>query len=641
MSTPEPVRFGPYEVRRILGRGTLGRVYHGEDPVTGRQVAVRVIRARVAQELSAAPALTHPGIISIYHVGQSGASAFVAMEYAPGGSLEEQLESGVEFSPAQVASVAAQVADALDYAHGQGVVHQDVRPSNILVTADGRYKLADFRVAGLYEAVSPAEEGPRRKPYGLSPEQVDGKRMTGAVDQFALAVVAYRLLTGRRPFDADTAEAITLQISQIEPPSPSNTNPRLSGPLSQVIMQALSKDPDRRYPTCRSFADALRAAVGAGDTGRPVGPAPSVDETVPSGRTWDDAVLDVPVKTSPLGTATPALDVGLDLGVPVRRRSNFTAIVATLVVVVVAAWLVWRLDLLGPPRVETTLVVDSNPPDQSLAIWLDDVPAGLTTPAELPLEGAAGQGIRLDLVRDDEVVASTSLTLASDMVAEWTPDVEVPLRPSRYQVASDPTGARVRLDGQEIARPTPVDIDLFPGQAYDIVVELEGYEPRTRTVDPAELDPEITSLDFSLTRIVRPGRLRADARFPVTVVVTSDAGDARRAAGRSPSFDLPPGRYSVSVTAPDVFFSAETEITIREGEDVLLPEIPTAVKILVFDVPGNATVRIDDFAPFPSGGPRTVVVGAHQVVFEWPTGERLAQEVRIEQDGQEVSARRP
>ena len=263
------------------------------------------------------------------------------------------------------------------------------------------------------------------------------------------------------------------------------------------------------------------------------------------------------------------------------------------------------------------------------------------TPADVPLEGEEGQSVRLDLVWDDEIVASTMVTLDGEMAREWIPEVEVPLKPVRYEVRSTPAGALVSLDGQDIARPTPVDIDLFPGQSYDIVVSFEGYEPGRRSVDPVELAPDIVSLDFSLTRIVRPGRLLVQAAFPLTLVARSDGAGARRAEGRSPSLELPPGSYSVSIAAPDVFFTGEATVTVREGEDVVLPNVPTAVKVLVFDVPGDATVRIDDFAPFPSGGPRTVVVGAHRFVFEWPSGEQVTRDVEIERDGQEVSARHP
>jgi len=634
MSAPEPVRFGQYAATRILGRGGLGRVYHSHDPLGGREVALRVIRARAGHPLKAVPRLSHPGIISVYDVGEAGRHSFIAMEFASGGSLEEQIESGVEFSPDQVAQIASQVAEALDYAHGQGVIHQDVRPANILVADDGRYKLTDFRIDDIAEVVAPEEHGVGPPPYCLSPEQARGLPVTPSTDQFSLAAVVYRLLSEMRPFDGDTSEAVKLQISEIEPPSPSAVNPRLSAVVSQVVMTALSKEPSERYADCRAFADALSHSLGAPAVRQPPPPAPAADVAPDTGQTWDDTVLDVDVSSPVHGTSYPDSP-------PVRRRSRFTTAVVGVVVVVALSWLVWTLDLLGPPRIETTLVVDSSPPDQSLAIWLNDVPVGLMTPADVALEGEEGQSVRLDLVRDDEIVASTMVTLDAEMTPEWIPEVEVPIRPVRYEVRSDPEGALVSLDGQDIARPTPVDIDLFAGQSYDIVVSFEGYEPGRRSIDPAELAPDIVALDFVLTRIVRPGRLLVQAAFPLALVARSDGGGARRAEGRSPSLELPPGSYSVSISAPEVFFAGEATVSVREGEDVVLPNIPTAVRVLVFDVPGDATVRIDDFAPFPSGGPRTVVVGAHRFVFEWPSGEQVTRDVEIERDGQEVSARHP
>ena len=638
MSAPEPVRFGRYTVTRILGRGLLGRVYYGEDPLRSRPVAFRVIRAPVDGELKAATRLSHPGIIRIYDVGQAGPYSYVAMEYAPGGSLADQIEAGLELSRDEVADLAQQIAAAIDHADGQGVIHQDIRPENILLGRDGRYKLTDFRIPEVIEAVASGEEEHLCRLLYTSPEQVGGLPLTPSTDQFSLAAVVYRLLTGQPPFESDTVFATKQLIAETEPPSPSEVNPKVPAALSQVVMKALSKSPGDRYPSCRAFSAALAAVLDTADTADPVATDEASGFMQHRGLVWDDTVLN---DDAALADTSGSSLGSIASGMPVRQWSIFKLVVATIILALVAGWLVWTLDLLGAPRVEATMTVDSDPPDQSLGIWLNDVPVGLLTPAEILLDGEEGENVRLALVRDDEVVASTNFTLAAEMTSEWIPDVEVPIRPVRYEVTSEPTGAVVRLDGLPIARPTSVEIDLFPGQEYEIMVGLDGYEPQRRTVDPADLAPEVSSLDFSLTRIVVPGRLVADAAFPLTVVARSDAGSEHRAQGRNPSLELQPGHYTLSVTAPEVFFTARTEVTLREGENVALPDLPSVVKILVFDVPGNATVRIDDFDPFPSGGPRTVTIGAHRFVFAWPTGERVVRDVQVERDGQEISARHP
>ena len=188
------------------------------------------------------------------------------------------------------------------------------------------------------------------------------------------------------------------------------------------------------------------------------------------------------------------------------------------------------------------MAVDSNPPGQALAVWLNDSSIGLTTPADVPLAGEEGQVVRLDLRREDAVVASTTITLGAGLSGFWVPDVAVPVVPVRYEVRSEPSGARVLQDGLEIAPSTPFDVDLLPGQSYEITVELDGFEPsEAKLVDPGVDDQ--TLLLFPLDRIVRQARLRGTTAVPVTVVAQpTGGGNPRRArASTSPSLNLPAG----------------------------------------------------------------------------------------------------
>ena len=641
----DPIRFGRYTVTRVLGRGAMGVVYHAEDPVISREVAIKVIKAfpgstdedladlqrRFEREFRANGTLSHPGIVTVYDVGHEGENAFIAMEYLAGESLDDQMKSAAGLSLERVVDVIDEVGAALDYAHSQGVVHRDVKPANIMSASDGRFKLADFGIATLNEDTLTVENTQIGTPSFMSPEQVLGKRVAGASDQFSLGLIAYRLLTGQRAFDGESMSSIMYQISEIEPPKPSELNPMLSAELSDVVMRSLAKNPQDRFPNCRDFARALKTVVTEGSP---------YQATVPVARTssssddaWADEALNKPATGhNPLPEATT--------GWPPRATS--WAAVAGFIVVLGAAGLVWTSGVMGPVIVETTVAVDSNPPGQGLAIWVDDAPLGLLTPAVIPLQGPEGQVVRVQLFRDNEVVVSTAMTLGEELSSEWVPEVEVPILATRFDVTTDPAGARVSIDGRDIARPTPVEVDLFPGQSYEIGVALEGYESATATIDPATVEPGETPLDFSLRRLIRPARVRGSFASSVTLVFQpAGGGRARRAQGRNPRLDLSPGRYTITVTAPDIFWGYTTDATLREGEAVPLREMPRTVTIPVYDVGGAAIVRIDDFPPFQVAGPKTIAVGTHRFVFEWPSGQSTTQTVRVDGNTRQVTSRHP
>ncbi len=627
----EPLQFGRYTVKGLLGRGTMGIVYCAEDPVISRQVAIKVVHVaagstdedtaefqrRFEREFRAAGTLSHPGIVTVYDVGQENDEVFMAMEFVEGKNVEEQLGSGVEFSTEQVADLADQIGSALDYAHSQDVVHRDVKPANIMAASDGRFKLADFGVAKFQSGTLTKGGALIGTPSFMSPEQALGKTVTGASDQFSLGVVVYRLLTGQRPFTGESMTAVMYQISQVDPPSPSVLDPRLPAGVSRVVMRALSKNPGERFSSCQDFASALKAAVAGGED---LDLNSSLDET-----------------TLATGLRQPEV-----VARPRRSGAIAIGITAGLVLAIASTWMAWTSGVFGPSLIEAAMAVDSNPPGQALAVWLNDRPIGLTTPGDVPLAGEEGQVVRLDLRREDAVVASTTITLGADLSGSWVPDVAVPVVPVRYEVRSEPPGARVLQDGLEIAPSTPFDVDLLPGQSYEITVELEGFEPsETRLVDPA-VDDE-TLLLFPLDRIVRQARLRGTTAVPVIVVAQpTGRGNPRRArASTSPSLNLPAGSYTVTITAPEIYWSHEYAVSLVEGEVSTLPALPRTAEVTVFDRPGNATVQIDDFEAIPTGGATVkVAIGPHRFLFEWPSGKQHTESIQITQD-RRVGAREP
>jgi serine/threonine-protein kinase len=295
MVTPVETTILPprYRSPKLIGEGGMGEIYRATDDVLGRAVAVKVlaerfakneaIRQRFTREALAAARLSgEPSTVTIFDVGEWSDRPFIVMEYLGGGSLDDRLRADGPESPGQALDWLEQAALALDAAHRNGVVHRDVKPGNLLLDRAGNVHVADFGIASAAGMDSLTLTGTVLGTAGyLAPEQAQGERATPASDRYGLAVVAYELLTGVRPFqnDSPTAEA----AAHVHAPVPSVCDRRETLPceLDPVFDRALAKDPSERYPTCAEFVAALRDAVSeaAGKTGElaPTAPAPAFD----------------------------------------------------------------------------------------------------------------------------------------------------------------------------------------------------------------------------------------------------------------------------------------------------------------------------------------------------------------------------
>jgi hypothetical protein len=269
-------RIGKYEVIREIGRGSMGRVFLARHPIMDKTVAIKVVHApdlsgvadiehlrrRLFDEARRAGALSHPNIISIYDVDVIGELAFIVMEYIEGQTLEDGLVPGAPMKLADTVSIVGQIADALDVAHARGIIHRDIKPANIMLGAGNSVKVADFGIAKNLAETGLTKTGlVLGTPYYMAPEQILGRGVDGRTDQFALAVMAYRMFTGVRPFDGDTVTAIMYQIVNGEPKPMLACNSALTPAIADVVAKALSKDPAARYISCAEFARSLASAA--------------------------------------------------------------------------------------------------------------------------------------------------------------------------------------------------------------------------------------------------------------------------------------------------------------------------------------------------------------------------------------------
>ena len=308
-------KYGRYEVLETLGRGAMGVVYLAKDPVIGRRVALKIIRedidleeadleqleARFRREFHSAGILSHPNIVTVFDVGVED----IAMEYIDGDSLEKILKSSRKLTAAEIGDLAKQIGSGLDYAHKNGVIHRDIKPANIMIDDHFRPKISDFGVAKLDSTGMTRTGTLLGTPAYMSPEQVTGRKVAAASDQFSMAVILFELLTGDRPFEGTTPTTLMYQIVHEQPRSARSVNAQLSQQADEVLARGLAKDASHRFPGCEALGEAIDAALRGTYVGAPATSASSVGvDTRPDDAT--QVLSGVTMPAAPAAMAPPS-----------------------------------------------------------------------------------------------------------------------------------------------------------------------------------------------------------------------------------------------------------------------------------------------------------------------------------------------
>ncbi len=279
MSVPKVI--GRYEIVEELGRGAMGSVFKARDPAVGRIVALKTIhstalegaqseeyRARFYREARASGVLAHPGIVPVFDVGEHEGAPFLVMEFVAGRTLADVIKKGERYNLDRVCEIGQQLADALGYAHRQGVIHRDIKPANILMTSREVYgserpRITDFGIAKLAASEITTTGQLLGTPSFMPPEQFTGAPIDGRADLFSLGVILYSLATGEQPFAGETMTAVSYKVVYTEPIPPAKLNPAIPARLEAVILKCLAKSPADRYQTGEELAQDL-AAMRAG-----------------------------------------------------------------------------------------------------------------------------------------------------------------------------------------------------------------------------------------------------------------------------------------------------------------------------------------------------------------------------------------
>ena len=642
-------QIGRYEILNELGRGAMGVVYLARDTKIGREVAIKTIkladqaddseterlRERLFREAQSAGRLTHPGIVTIYDVAEEAGLAYITMEFVDGETLQAMMDSGRAEDPAFISDILRQTASALDYAHSKEIVHRDVKPANIMVTADGTVKITDFGIARISSSKLTQTGTVMGTPSYMSPEQVRGDPIDGSSDQFSLGVITYELLTDEKPFAGDSLTAVMFKIVSGDVRPPSEISSGISELLESAVLRALSKSGEERYPSCASYSEAVAAGLQSpvaaaleGQTGTAELKEEPNTEAMPaitgtaaavSREQSDETVVRRPPEETAATIALPELPLlGATDAQPQThaheeepKRGGFWLAIAVVAGILVAGggyWLSPNPGFFGGAAGTVASIPDTEPAETgsmgdggAIAEGTGETGTASSLPSVVPATSP---------VAPPESATPDPGSAAVETPAETAPAADIPVTPppepkpfpprpaprkaappkvTAVNIGTPQPGARVVVDGKpQWSCTTPCSIDLPRGE-HTAIASLTGFYRVRKTFEVGD-DPLDLALDLEAvlgTLLVSSSPVGAD------VFVDGKMIDQKT----NTSLRLPPGYHLIKVQKAGAG-NGEQSVLVQEGDllrtQFSLSTSPRRAKLIVKTTPPGATIELND-----------------------------------------------
>ncbi len=575
----------------------MGVVYRALDPAIGRIIAIKTIylssltdpqdrarlHERLRREAQSAGILSHPNIVTIYDIQEQGDTAYIFMEFVDGPTLESITSDRRAPSPSTLLALLKQVAAALDFAHSKGIVHRDIKPANIMIQGERIAKVTDFGIARI-NAQASVSQGTTiagtllGTPNYMSPEQIQGEPVDGRADQFSLGVLAYELLTGEKPFTADSIPALIYKILNLDAPPAERINATLHPDAGAALARAMDKQRDRRFPNCVAFVEALELGLarepnwrplprGASDSAPTVASLPGLEATVISEpnpvRPQPPAAKVAPASVASAKVAEPGAEPVIlprlpDLPEPrsrtdpdaaeIRKGSRllkFAAMAAGVAVLAAAGVVFWaqHTDFAAqPPATPTVTPAPSEqaPPAQA--------PVETKTPEAKPAEPRAAEPKPAE-PKPVEPVESPKPETPKPQTQQQTGGLQL------YAVSlrSQPEGATAVLESGRGCT-TPCDIQV-PAGRHTATFTYEGYTAAIQRFEVPAQSNVFARLDANT------GTVFLDSTPPGSSIRV----DGKDVAAKTPtSLTLPAGRHKIEFLR-DGFPTQQQEVDVKDG----------------------------------------------------------------------------
>jgi serine/threonine-protein kinase len=603
-----PSSIGRYEITGTLGFGAMGAVYQAFDPIIKRALAIKTIRLdvppgspqrkhfieRFYQEARISGTLSHPNIVTLFDIGEEKGVPFLAMEYVEGQTLAELLDAGVGFEPERVVAVASQVAAALDYAHSRGVIHRDVKPSNLIVQEGDKVKVTDFGIAKLMDSEITQTGALLGTPSYMSPEQAMGEPLDGRSDIFSLGVCAFEMLSGEQPFPGNNVTSILYRLVHVDPVEPATLE--MSGVVPQrwreVFHKVLAKKPDARFQKAGDFVRDLENCLGTffpgfGDDAAALATPNQSTVTIEAPRP-EDLPPTEEASAEPAGESEtlvlPAVaeveGSSLDDSATVRMEASATVPGDGETVALPSAGVPDDGETValptsdGPGDGETVVLPASGASDDPGPTVVLEAPPPSTatmppTPTEVGPAAAPPPGPGRPLPASWLLGGAAGLFVVAVVIVGWMlwsrgggagpsagatptapPVTEAPVPTTgTLLVESEPPGAQVSVDGEDRGQ-TPLELAEVAFGDHDVRLALEGYEAQSLEVSLAPESPT-AELRAELSRR-RAASTRGTASFVSVPPGATVFVDGKRV-GTTPLNGLPlsAGEHDVSLTLDD------------------------------------------------------------------------------------------